>query len=71
MKHFDERTRANLDAVLEEACSGLPHGGPHEYRKFVARKLVANARKGNTTLKGLSAVARKAMVEQAATHAVT
>jgi hypothetical protein len=70
MKQFDERTKANLDVVLEEACSNLPHGGAHEYRKFVARKLVANARKGNTSLEGLSAVARKAVGEQAATNAV-
>jgi hypothetical protein len=49
----------------------LPHAGAHEYRKFVARKRVANARKGNTSLKGLAAVAQEAVVEQAATNAVT
>jgi hypothetical protein len=71
MKQFDERTKANLDVVLEEACSNLPQGGAHEYRKFVTRKFVANARKGNTSLMGPAAVAHKAVVEQAATNAVT
>lgn len=63
MKQFNERTRANLDVVLEEVCRDLPNGGDHEYRKKVAKQLGSNARKGNTTLTGLTAVARKAVVE--------
>jgi hypothetical protein len=41
---------ANLDVVLEEACRSLPHGGDHDFRKTVAARLLAAARKGNTTL---------------------
>lgn len=67
MKQFDERTKANLDVVLEEACQNLPHGGDHDYRKTVARKLISNARKGNTTLAGLTAVARKAVNDRHST----
>jgi hypothetical protein len=27
MKPIDDRTAANLDVVLEQACKSLPHGG--------------------------------------------
>jgi hypothetical protein len=39
------------------------HGGDHELRKRVAQKLLLSARKGNTTLDGLSVVARRALIE--------
>jgi hypothetical protein len=61
MKPLDDRTRANLDVALEEACRGMPHGGDHDVRKKVAQQLLKSARKGNTTLGGLSEVARTAM----------
>jgi hypothetical protein len=61
MKQLDKRTMANLDVVLEEACRDLPHGGDHALRKAVAQKLINSARKGNTTLAGLRAVARNAV----------
>ncbi len=60
MKHFDERTAANLDVVLEDACKLMPHGGKHHVRKKLARKLLAAARKGQTTLASLTRVARLA-----------
>jgi hypothetical protein len=63
MIHVDDRTAANLDVVLEEACRGLEHGGDHETRKKIARKLIHAARKGNTTLGGLKAVAEQALQE--------
>jgi hypothetical protein len=63
MAALDKRTRAILDLALEEACCGLPHGGDHALRKSVAQKLLRNARKGNTTLEGLSEVARTALLE--------
>jgi hypothetical protein len=44
MARLDERTRANLDAALEEACRGLRHGGD-ALRKKVAERLLRNARK--------------------------
>lgn len=63
MAKLDERTRANMEVALEEACRVLPHGGDHNLRKKVAQKLLQSARKGNTTLSGLSAVARTALIE--------
>lgn len=65
MANLDERTKANLDVVLEDVCRDLPHGGDHQLRKKVAQKLLQAARKGNTTLSGLSAVARNALAEAA------
>jgi hypothetical protein len=52
-----------MDVALEEACRGLPHGGDHALRKSVAERLLRSARKGNTTLDGLSVVAQTALVE--------
>jgi hypothetical protein len=63
MANLDERTRANMDVALEDACRELPHGGDHSLRKKVAQKLMQSARKGNTTLGGLSVVARTALIE--------
>ena len=63
MKHLDDRTAANLDVVLEDACRALPHGGDHSFRKRIARKLLSAARHGQTTLASLSAVARTAATE--------
>ena len=63
MPTLNERTRANMDVALEEACRELPNGGEHALRKRVAQKLLQSARKGNTTLGGLSAVARTALME--------
>jgi hypothetical protein len=63
MAKLDERTRVNMEVALEETCRELPHGGDHALRKKVAQKLLQSARKGNTTLSGLSAVARTALTE--------
>jgi hypothetical protein len=60
---LDDRTIANLDIVLEEACRIFPHGGDHERRRYIAQKLKLSARKGNTTLGGLRAVAHSALKE--------
>ena len=59
MKRLDDRTMANLDVVLEEACKSLPNGGDHAFRKMVATKLLNAAKKGNTTLAGLAKVAKQ------------
>ncbi len=63
MAKLDERTRANMEVALEEACRELPHGGDHALRKRIALKLLQSARHGNTTLSGLSAVARASLME--------
>jgi hypothetical protein len=56
-----QRTIANMDVVLEEVCRCLPYGGDHESRKYVARKLMQSAIKGNVTLEGLKPVASRAL----------
>jgi hypothetical protein len=63
MTRADERTAANLDVVLEEVCRALPHGGDHESRKHVAKKLMQSVKKGNVTLEGLRPVASRALAE--------
>ncbi|SRR5258708_40105725 len=63
MTKIEERTTANMDVVLEEVCRSLPHGGDHESRKYVAKKLMQCAKKGNVTLEELRAVASRAFSE--------
>jgi hypothetical protein len=63
MTKLDDRTIANMDLALEQACRIFPYGGDHELRRYVAEKLKASARKGNTTFDGLIAVATAAVEE--------
>ena len=65
MAELNERTKANMDVALEEACRALPHGGDHALRKKVAQKLLRSAEEGKTTLGDLCAVARTALAELA------
>ena len=50
MKTLSERTKANMDVVLEETCRQLPHGGDHDSRKFIAERLIKAAQEGHSTL---------------------
>ena len=61
MSKLDDRTIANMEYALEKACQKFPHGGDHATRKYVAQKLRLSAKKGNTTLGGLNAVAHAAV----------
>jgi hypothetical protein len=63
MKKLDDRALANMEVALEDACKRFPNGGDHESRRHVARKLMQSAKKGNTTLGELSAVADGALRE--------
>jgi hypothetical protein len=63
MTKIEERTTANMDVVLEEVCRSLPHGGDHESRKYVAKKLMQCAKMGTDTLEELRAVASRAFSE--------
>jgi hypothetical protein len=63
MTKIQERTAANMDVVLEEVCRNLPHGGDHESRKHIAKKLMQSVKKGNVTLEGLRTVAGRAFAE--------
>jgi hypothetical protein len=61
VNEFDERTQANLDVVLNEICSELPHGGDHESRKLIAEHLMQAVRGGTTALGELTFVGRRAL----------
>ncbi|MEY9403676.1 hypothetical protein ABIF79_010051 [Bradyrhizobium japonicum] len=63
MTELDDRTKANLDVVLEEVCRPLPHGGDHELRKAIAEKLLASAIEGNRTIGGLTEIARVGLAQ--------
>lgn len=60
---FDERTIANMEVALDRACKELPHGGNHVARGRIARKILECARRGDTTLGGLTAAGRVAAIE--------
>jgi hypothetical protein len=61
MTKNDQRTAADMDVVLEEACRNLPHGGDHETRKHIAQRLMQAAKKGHVTLEALRTVASRAL----------
>jgi hypothetical protein len=63
MPELSERTKANMDVVLEETCRQLPHGGDHDSRKFIAERLIEAAQAGHATLGELGIVARRALAE--------
>jgi hypothetical protein len=54
-------TMANMDAVLEETCGAMPHGGDHDIRKFVAAALISATESGHTKVDELRHAARNAM----------
>jgi hypothetical protein len=60
VSEFDERTQANMSAVLNELCRRLPNGGDHESRKFVAEQLMQAARSGVSTRSDLTDYGRRA-----------
>jgi hypothetical protein len=63
MDEFDDRTRANMDMVLEQICQEMQHGGDHESRRFIAERLIECAREGRTSLTEFNSVARRALLE--------
>ena len=63
MDEFDDRTKANMDVVLDEICREMTHGGDHESRRFIAERLIESAREGRTALSELNSVARRALLE--------
>ena len=64
MLKVDEHTVANLDVVLQQVCKNQSSvGGDHESRKYIAKRLMQTARKGNHTLGGLEVVGRRALME--------
>jgi len=61
MSRLDESTIAHVETAPEKACWTLPNAAAPETRKFIAQKLKLSAKKGNTTLGGLSTVAHRAL----------
>jgi hypothetical protein len=61
MVKVDGRKTLHLEVVLDDVFRSVPHGGDHESRKRVAKKLVQSAKKGNVTLDGLRVVGREAL----------
>jgi hypothetical protein len=61
MVKVDGHKTLNLEGVLDELFEGVAHGGDHETRKHVAKKLMQSAKKGNVTLEGLRAVGGEAL----------
>lgn len=59
MAKLDERSIANMEVVLEDVFKAHPHGGDHESRKHVARKLLQVAKRGHATLRYLSRTVRR------------
>jgi hypothetical protein len=52
---FDSRTLANMEVALERACKMLPVGAEqHDYRRYIASRLLNCAECGDTSLGGLS-----------------
>jgi hypothetical protein len=63
LSEFDKPTQADLDVVLDEICGKLPHGGDHESRKAIAEQLMQEARGGKTSLRELTYVGRRALID--------
>ena len=52
---FDSRTLATMEVALERACRLLPVGAEqHDYRRYIASRLLKCAEGGDTTLSGLT-----------------
>lgn len=63
MAEPSERTKANMEVVLDKACRSLPHGGDHELRAFIAQRLADAVANGRTTIGHVSMIARKALAD--------
>ena len=65
MTKLDDRALANVEVVLDEMFRAQPHGGDHESRKRVARKLLQSAKRGNRTLGSLTIIAKSVLTQKA------
>jgi hypothetical protein len=66
-ENFNSRTVANMEVALERASRLLKkQSEQHEYRRYIASKILRHAEAGDTTLQGLteagSAAARELRV---------
>jgi hypothetical protein len=61
---FDSRTIANMEVALERACNMLSIGAEqHEYRRYIASRILECAEAGETTLGSLTEAGRLAASE--------
>jgi hypothetical protein len=60
---IQQKTKAVMEFVLEEACRHQPNGGNHEMRKIIAERLAKAAGRGETEPGVLQMVARHALAE--------
>ncbi|MET0678743.1 MAG: hypothetical protein ABW175_23335 [Bradyrhizobium sp.] len=63
MTAANKPTRADLDAVLEETCRDLPHGGDHESRAYIAGRMIGAVDAGMFSHGELHHTARNALSE--------
>jgi hypothetical protein len=62
MSELDERRQAEIEFVLEEICTDLPHGGDYPSRKFIAEQLLLCAKSDKATLRELTYAGQRALV---------
>ncbi|UFW71294.1 hypothetical protein [Bradyrhizobium sp. WU425] len=62
MSEFTGEVQANMGLVLDQVWAGLPNGGDHESRRYVAEQLIQAVRAGKTTLGELTSAGRRAVV---------
>jgi hypothetical protein len=61
---FDSRTLASMEVALDRACRLLDSGAEqHRTRRYIASKILACARQGDTSLVGLTEAGRIAAGE--------
>ena len=54
-EHFNSRTVSNMEVALERASRLLKQKSEqHEYRRYIASKILRRAEGGDTTLEGLT-----------------
>jgi hypothetical protein len=54
-QEFDDRTMANMEVALEQACHHFPAKlDQHEARKFIASSILQCVQSGDRTLRGMT-----------------
>ena len=67
LQDFNSRTLANMEVALERASQLLQNGAErHEYRRYIAGRILKQAEGGDTTLGGLTDAASAAARELSA-----
>ena len=67
MREIGEGYKARLELVLDQTCAGLPYGGDHRSRQYIAEQLIEAVQAGEASFEHLKQVAQRALVELAST----